>query len=75
MRDVVSIPCRACPEQLRLSDEVCRGCGREVTTLDRAALHQLDYEVLSRDEKVRDSAKWIGVSAILIAAVFLFRAC
>lgn len=63
----VSIPCGACPAQLRVNDEVCSGCGRQVTTGERATLHQLDYQGMLREAKVRDGSKWIGVLAILFA--------
>jgi hypothetical protein len=71
----VSIPCGACPNQLRAGDEFCGGCGRQVTKGDRASLlekgaaarEEDDPQTSARGKKVREGAKWIGVLAILFA--------
>jgi hypothetical protein len=71
----VNIPCGACPGQIRLGNELCDGCGRQVTAGDRAVLQekreasdpQALEEAAARGKKVREGAKWIGALAVLFA--------
>jgi hypothetical protein len=50
---VVSILCSSCPRQIRLGEERCSGCGREVTSEERRALR--DRWAASDSQ----AAKWV----------------
>jgi len=71
----VSIPCGACPSHIRLGNELCEGCGRQVTEGDRSVLQEKHAagdprvleEAAARGKKVREGAKWIGALAVLFA--------
>jgi hypothetical protein len=68
--DAVAIKCEVCGSEIRLSHETCAGCGRLVTSLDKALLQVKlvgpDHVAYERGRRVRSAANWIGYLAIML---------